>query len=533
VDGDRAPLSALPFRLVSAGIPLLFAALFFVYPLIVIIARSLSGDDAGSPFPFDVLFARSTIEVAWFTIWQATVSTALTLAAGLPLAWALSRFEFPGRRVAQALVVVPFVLPTVVVASAFLVLLPDAVERTPWAILLAHVFFNIAVVVRIVGSLWEGLGPGLWDAAATLGAGPVRRFREVTLPVLGPAIAAASAIVFLFCFTSFGVVVILGGPRYRTLEAAIYDQAVRFFDLRTAAVLALLQLAAVAALLLVTGRLESRLGGARPLEGVQRRRPAGRERLGVIAVLAAGACFLGIPLAVLVERSLRVADGYGLAHYRALAAETPALLVEPWQAAANSLLFALAATSIALAVGFLTAAAVARRGGGTLDTLVMLPLGASAAMLGFGFVIAFDDPPLDLRGSWWIVPIAQALVATPFVVRVVAPSWRAIDDRMREAASVLGASPRRVFREIDLPLLLRAAGVAAGLAFAVALGEFGATVFVARGDRPTLPVAIFRFLGRPGAVNAGTAAALSVVLMALTAAAVLLAERVASSRRSI
>jgi thiamine transport system permease protein len=163
----------------------------------------------------------------------------------------------------------------------------------------------------------------------------------------------------------------------------------------------------------------------------------------------------------------------------------------------------------------------------------MLPLGASAAMLGFGFVIAFDEPPLELRGSWWIVPIAQALVATPFAVRIIAPSWRAVDERLREAAAVLGASPRQVFREIDLPLLLRAAGVAAGLAFAVALGEFGATVFVAPGDRPTLTVAIFRFLGRPGAENAGLAAALCVVLMGLTAAAVLLAERAATGRRSI
>ena len=154
----------------------------------------------------------------------------------------------------------------------------------------------------------------------------------------------------------------------------------------------------------------------------------------------------------------------------------------------------------------------------------MLPLGASAVLLGFGFVIAFDDPPVDWRGSWWLIPIVQALVATPFVVRVLAPSLRAVDDRLRDAAAVLGASPARVRREVDLPLLARALAVAAGLAFAVALGEFGATLFVARADLPTLPVAIFRFLGRPGAVNAGQAAALSVVLMTLTLVAVLAAE---------
>jgi thiamine transport system permease protein len=155
----------------------------------------------------------------------------------------------------------------------------------------------------------------------------------------------------------------------------------------------------------------------------------------------------------------------------------------------------------------------------------MLPLGASAVMLGFGFVIAFDRWPVDFRAEPWIVPVAQALVAMPFVVRIVAPTLRAIDERQREAAALLGASPGRVRREIDLPIVGRALAVGAGFAFAISLGEFGATVFLARPDNPTLPVAIFRFLGRPGELNAGQAYALAVVLMVVTAAAVFVVER--------
>ena len=161
----------------------------------------------------------------------------------------------------------------------------------------------------------------------------------------------------------------------------------------------------------------------------------------------------------------------------------------------------------------------------------MLPLGASAAMLGFGFLLAFDDPPLDLRSSALIVPIAQALVAIPFVVRSLVPALRAVEARLGEAAAVLGASPWQVRREIDLPLLARPLAVAAGLAFAVALGEFGATVFVARADWPTVPVAIFRFLGRPGADNVGTAMALSVTLMIVVTAVALVSERSLVGRR--
>ncbi|HEY7729455.1 MAG TPA: iron ABC transporter permease [Gaiellaceae bacterium] len=528
MDGRRAALIA------AAALPAAFVALFFAYPLAAILERGLT-EDGGFELPWDVLGAHSTLELLWFTTWQAAASTLATLAFGLPLAWVVSRFSFPGRSLVRALVLVPFVLPTVVVATAFLAVLPAGSERGLLPILAAHVFFNTAVVVRIVSSYWSRLDPRLWHAAASLGAGPARRLREVTLPVLAPPLTAAAALTFLFCFTSFGVILILGGPGRATLETEIYNQAARAFDLRAAAALSLLQLAAVALVLVVSAATERRLGGAVPLAPEQDalRRPRGAERVAVAGVLGVSALLLGLPLAALVDRSLDGPRGYGLGFYRALGDETASLLVPPWHAVLNSVLFACAATAVALAVGGLAAAAIATRGAPWLDALVMLPLGASAVMLGFGFVIAFDDPPLDLRGSAWLVPVVQALVAAPFVVRIVAPSLRSIDEALREAAAVLGASPARVWREVDLPLVLRAVGVAAGFAFAISLGEFGATVFVARADWPTVPVAIFSFLGRPGAVNAGQAAALSVVLMALTTVVVLAADRVTVRRGSL
>ena len=209
------------------------------------------------------------------------------------------------------------------------------------------------------------------------------------------------------------------------------------------------------------------------------------------------------------------------------------MLGEPWQAGIWSLAFAAAATALALAVGALAAVALARLRPTVLDAAVLLPLGASAVMLGFGFVIAFDEPPLDIRGAWWLVPVAQSLVAAPFVVRILVPALRSIDPRLREAAATLGASPRRTLREIDAPLAARALAGAAGFAFAIALGEFGATVFVARAERPTLPVAIFRFLGRPGAENQGIAAALAVCLGLLTVVVALASELAAGERRTV
>ncbi len=532
MDSRRAPLSQRGFPLLAYGLPLAFLALFFLFPLATIVERGLGSTDGQSAL--DVLTDPITRDVFWFTVWQAAASTVLTVAAALPASYVLGRYDFRGRSLVRALVVVPFVLPTVVVALALLAVLPGPLEHGSAAILVAHVFFNVAVVVRVVGTFWAGLDPRVSEAAATLGAGPWRRLREVTLPLLAPSLAAAAAIVFLFSFTSFGVVLILGGPSYSTLEAEIYSQAVRAFDLHAAAVLSLVQLLCVCLTVAVALRLERRLAvgrGVRREQDVLRRPRTVREWAIVGVSLGSLALFLGLPLAALVERSLAVGDGHSLDAYRSLTHSTSSLLVEPWEAIANSLVYAAGATVIAVAVGGLAAFAVAGRGGGKLlDGLLMLPLGASAVMLGFGFVIAFDEGVLDFRSAPWIVPVVQALVAIPFVVRIVVPTLRAIDVRQREAAALLGASPARVRREIDLRVAGRALAVAAGFAFAISLGEFGATVFLARPDAPTLPVAIFRFLGRPGELNVAQAYALAVILMVVAAISVLAVERLGRRR---
>ena len=537
-------MSSRAWRRLTYGLPLAFFGLFFLYPLASIVERGLRG--AGDS-PLDVLSNPLTREVVWFTVWQAGASTLLTFVVAFPAAYVLGRYRFRGRGLVSALTVVPFVLPTVVVALAFLALLPAGMERGWLPILVAHAFFNVAVVVRIVGTYWASLDRRMAEAATTLGASPLARFREVTLPLLAPALAAAAAIVFLFSFTSFGVVLILGGPRYATIEAEVYNQAVRLFHLRAAAVLSLVQLLCVLVVVWVTTRLEGRLVFLAPLRpeiDTLRRVRSTRDTLVVASGLGVLLVFLGVPLAVLVERSLVVGGGHGFDAYRQLGHGTSVLLTEPWHAIVNSLVYATASTAIAVVVGGLAAVSVAGGSGRTqvaetsarplgtrlLDGLVLLPLGVSAVMLGLGFLIAFDTAPLDFRASPWIVPVAQSLVAIPFVVRIVAPTLRSVDPRQREAAALLGAPPWRVRREVDLPIVSRGLGVAAAFAFAISLGEFGATVFLARPDRPTLPVAIYRFLGRPGETNLAEAYALAVVLMVVTMLSVLLVERVRPNR---
>ncbi|PZT78078.1 MULTISPECIES: ABC transporter permease [unclassified Streptomyces] len=529
------------------AVPVAFFAVFFAYPVAAIVGRGLKADGVWQFGRFGEVLARPEIrDVLWFTLWQALASTALTLLVALPGAYVFARFDFPGKQVLRAVVTVPFVLPTVVVGTAFLALLGRGglldelwgvrLDTTVWAILLAHVFFNYAVVIRTVGGLWAQLDPRQEEAARVLGAGRFTAWRRVTLPALAPAVAAAALMVFLFTFTSFGVVQILGGPGFSTLEVEIYRQTAQLLALPTAAVLTLTQFAAVGTILALHAwtvrRRERALKLVDPAHTARRPRGAGQWTL-LAGVLLSVALLILLPLAVLVRRSF---GGTGLAYYRALTsaeANSGTFLVAPIEAIGNSLRYALVATLIALVVGGLAAAALTRRAGRLVrgfDALLMLPLGVSAVTVGFGFLITLDKPPLDLRTSWILVPLAQALVGVPFVVRTMLPVLRAVDARLREAAAVLGASPLRAWREVDFPLVRRALLVAAGFAFAVSLGEFGATVFIARPDNPTLPVAVARLLGRSGELNYGQAMALSTVLMLVCAVSLLLLERIRTDR---
>jgi thiamine transport system permease protein len=531
-----------------AALPLAFLGVFFVYPVVSILALGLAPDgnlDIGAALA--VLQQPFVLQVAWFTLWQAALSTLLTVLLALPGAYVFARYDFPGRRLISALSIVPFVLPTVVVAAAFLALLGSRsplgidLDHSVFAIVAAHVFYNYPVVMRVVGGVWSQIDPRSEEAARVLGASRWQAFRQVTLPLLRPAIASAASIVFLFTFTSFGVILLLGGAQFATLEVEIYRQTAELLDLRTAAVLSLLQMTALVVLLFVYSRYQQRnaIQQRQLTRGDVARRPRTRgERAIVAANLCVMAVVLGLPLFMLIERSLAGPSGYGVDNFAALFSNGPrsALFVPPIEAVQNSLVFALIATLISAPLGLMAAYVIARGKGRVasgFDALLMLPLGTSAVIIGFGFLVALGNLPIDLRTSIILIPIAHAIVALPFLVRATVPVLRSVDERLRDAARVLGASPARVWREIDLPIVNRAVLIGAGFAFAVSLGEFGATLFIVRPDAPTMPVAIYRLLSQPGVLAFGQAMAMATLLMVVTGGCVLLFDRLqADERRS-
>lgn len=502
-------------------VPALFLTVFVVWPLAAVFHRSLGDADGGRVL--EVVTRSSTRSVLGFTLAQALASTALTMLVGLPIAQILARYRFPGKRALRALVVVPFVLPTVVVASAFSVLfdrLPLVTNRSLAAILVAHVFFNVAVVVRVVGGFWSTSDRRLEESARVLGAGRWQTFRHVSLARLAPVLAASAVLVFLFSFTSFGVIRVLGGPSRATMETEIYRYAVRRIEFDVAAVLAVMQLVVVSILAAVSAWFQRRVthiqrGRRRPLAvsvgGFWPRLHLGLGLLLVAVVVVA-------PLAVLIEASFAVDGGYGFNHYRRLFETGDLLPVSAARALANSLGFAAIAAVAATAVGLLAAVAVARGGrlATWLEALTLVPLGVSAVTLGFGYLLAFTV--FDFRRSVWVVPLSHAVVGLPFVLAALVPTLRSIDPRLREAGAVLGAGPTRVRLAIDWPLIRGAATTGAGFAAAVSIGEFGATSFLSRGEGSfTAPLAVFRLISQPGAALRGQALALSVIVGLLVA----------------
>ena len=533
----------------ATAVPLAFLALFFLWPVVSLIATGFVDDGAldfgGIP---EVFGAARTWRVIGQTLAQAGVATLISLALGVPAAYVLYRLDFPGQSLLRGFLTVPFVLPSVVVGVAFSALLGAGGPLAGWgldrsfaAVVLALAFPNVGVVARTVGGFWARLDDTSEQAARVLGASRVRAWTLVTLPALGPALASAASLVFLFCSTSFGIVLILGGSAFANVETEIYRLTVQYLDLRGAAVLSIAQFAIVGFALVVSSRL--RRAGERAVQLREDRAHGARPRrvdIPVLAVFGATIALLhALPLITLLSRSLRDRDGaWTLANYAALVVPPEGLPIDGsvLSAILASLRIAVVAALLAMVLGALLALVLSRRprsrslrrGIDLFDGLVMLPLGVSAVTLGFGLLLTMHRPlgiGLDLRTSTALIPIAQALVALPLVVRTLLPVLRGIAPELRDAAASLGAGPFAMLRAIDVPLLGRSTGLALGFAFAASLGEFGATSFLVRPGEQTLPVAVAALIGHqaPGSYGAGLAGA--VVLGVLTAGVMLLAER--------
>lgn len=533
-------------------VPIAFFCIFFLYPLCSILIRSLIEDGSLNLVPFQTIAKNEYyLNVIWFSIWQAFVSTLLSILLGMPLAYVFAKHEFPGKTFFKALTTLPFVMPTIVVAVGFMALLgphgivnstlmnvfnmgepPIRINNSLTIIFMAHAFYNYAIVVRIVSALWANLDPNLENAAAVLGAGPLSVFRQVTMPILLPAITSSALLAFTFSFTSFGVILILGGPQFSTIEVAIYELTAKLFRLPLASALSLIQLFFTFIFLSIYARFQTvnpEPVELKPRKVNSRKTLRLRDKVFLITMLLYLLIILS-PLFGLLIHSINLMDGYTLGEIIRLFADehksyfylSPVMII--W----NSVRFALMTVIISVFLGTIVAYLLSRskhQGFSLLDALFMLPIGVSAITLGLGYLISLNNSWLDLRDSWILLVVAHSLVAYPFVIRSILPVLRKMSPRLKEAAMTLGASPTKIFLLIDMPILTPALIVGATFAFAVSMGEFGATLLLIRPESTTIPVAIFRYLGLPGSENLIRSLIMSSLLMIIVAVGFIVIEK--------
>ena len=537
----------------------LFMGLFFFYPVARILWLGLNPAAITSIAPSSIDLAVRSLLTSFY---QAGLSTLLTLALGIPTAFLFSRYAFKGKTLLRALTAIPFMLPTVVVAAGFNALLgprgwinlglmdlfhlqnaPITFVGTFVAILMAHVFYNTTIVIRLVGNALSRLDPRTEMAAQTLGSNPRQVLLHVTLPMLRPTILAASLLVFIFDFTSFGVILLLGKPGFSTLEVEIYRQAMQMFNLPLAGMLSLIQLLCTLGFSILYSRILKRNPvSSTPRSAVDnmRKTRTASQKILVSALVTFLLAFFLLPLVSLPVRSVtrleadrgahaQIHYGFTGDYYSELFINRRESLfyVPPLSAIGISMGYAALTVVLSLLIGFPVASALARPGRveRLLDPVLMLPLGASAVTLGLGFIITFNRPPLVLVTSPLLAPIAHTLIALPFVIRSLQPALASIPDQLKQAAAALGASPIRVWATVDWPIVGRATLSAGVFAFTISLGEFGATSLVVRPEYPTMPIAIARFLSQPGGMNYGQAMAMATILMVVCGLGILLIER--------
>ncbi len=515
-----------------ALLPVSFLALLFFLPIFQILKEA----SAYSFKPVREILGNARFwEITWFTTWQALVSTFLSIAFAFPAIYFFTKYEFKGKKILRSLITIPFVLPTVVVGSAFTAVFTKFnldegavnLRHTVWAILIAHTFFNASIAIRIISTYWEGLNDNPENQSRILGTGRIRTFFIITLPRLKPALFSAATTIFLFCVTSFGVILILGGPKNSTIETEIWRQAIWRGEISTASAFASIQLLVVILLSWTLTKAEKQKSSSGELSGKRRKKTRKRTLAFHLTYLF---CLFGLPVLILIERSLGTGKSNLFTFFTGLTKRTNIIPITPIDSLWNSLRFALLATLIASFIG-LVASTIIVHGSRKLSTFLnvstSIPLGISAVTIGFGIFLSFTGPLTNLRSSQWMIPSLHALLGVPFVVRSVVPTMRRIPTLLHENSQLLGVRPIKSWFNIDFKLSLRSLLVGGGFSFAISLGEFGATSFLPRNpDTLTAPLVIYRLLSTPGQELRGQAMALSVILACITSLSIFLIEMI-------
>lgn len=532
-----------------AGVFVLFLLMPLVWVFVQASGHGALGAGGAGAFraaAIEVLSSPRTRSIITFTVGQASLSALIAVVVALPGAYLMAHYTFPGRRLIYSLSLLPFVLPTIIVVVAMIGfygtngvinrLFGTSVNLVynVRGIILAHVFYNFSLAIRVISTAWAGIDRRYRESAEILGDSAPGIFTRVTLPLLLPSILTSFLLVFIYCFMSFGVVLVFGGVRYSTFEVAIYREMFINLDLPAAAVFALLQLVFSGAFIaLTTGSLHWARAGAldtaTALPSLRKAPTVARALLGGYVVLMV--LFVLGPLATLVVRAFTGSSGtLGLENFRQLfvpgAADRNVESILRSSVAGvivRSIALAAASGTLTFAAAALTALGLRGSRAGWVDGALQIPLGVSLVTVGLGLRLLWQGvlPPLVL------IIVGQFFVAFPLVFRIVRTGVEELSERIVNAASILGASRWQILTHIELPLLRRTFLNAYAYALALPFADFTMAMTVGRGRIATFPVAIYRLIGFR---SFDLALALAVVYIALCLGLFLVIDRTSLAR---
>lgn len=518
----QRPLSTLFLALIPLG----FLGFFLIYPFVRAI---LAGIEPGFVEQLrSVLGEKYYWERIGWSLQQATCSSVLSVLLGVPAALILAKHDFPFKKGLMRILMLPLVTPSIVAAMGILSLVGARgltglhLQDTAFLVILGNVFYNQSLIVRFVHAGLMRIPEHTIQAAQVLGAGRFRVLQRVTLPLVMPHLLGAFSLVFLYCFSSFSLALLLGGQKYSTLEVEIYTLTLYQLNLSSAGILVLVQFLITGLAALVYTALQKRTATIGEFRARVLPAPHGFQWLEVGFWVGLTGIIALAPLVSVFLKSLLGQDGLTVQFYQGI------FTADTLHALWNTLRFSVAAMVLSLIVGGLQAIVTFRRASPAIDALSMLPFLVSMVSVSVGYLLAYPG----LSGSLTLLIGAYTLLAYPFVTRTVLAGLRGLSPAMLQSARVLGASPLRVWTRVTLPLLKGSIRTGAAFALASAIGEFAATLILQRPEWTTLSTLIYQTLGRPGAQNLGQAAALSSMLLGITSLAFRVLEDDAAGQNS-
>lgn len=493
----------------------------FLVPVCMTLGQAFVVDGG---FSFSLIASTFTdpyyLRIMAFTLIQALCSTLASLLIGLPGAYLMTTYRFPGKRLLKTLYTIPFVLPSILVVLGFVIFYGNSgflnkaimavfgLKEPPLrilysftAVLLAHAFYNFPVVVSIVGDYWQRLDSSCESAASTLGSKRAKVFRTITLPRLAPSILSAASLVFLFCFTSFAIILVLGGgPALTTTEVEIYRLARISMDTGRACALSLFSMLVAIVAMFVYSAAQRRQNHGEALGNQNaklERKPRGfGQHLGIIIYLVFSLLFILCPILSIVARSLlgnATRSGglaFSLAAYERLFAAGSSNL----KAVAASVAIALASSLLATAAALRICTSIARssKTGIATDVAVMLPMVTSSVIVGLSYFVV--SKYMKFMPPFVMVILAHSVITMPFVVRTILPAYRKIPANLVNASYTLGFGARKTFRRIIRPILMPAMLTGMVFSFAMSMGELNATLLLGTTSMQTIPIQIYRLI---------------------------------------